>query len=120
MTKREEMEKKSIQIILSKGDEGILQSELWKELNASSREGSRLALDLENKKRIRRQRELSNGRWTYRVFVNIRQIEIDSIIDVPCVSCTEISKCEPGGKVTPNTCFKLTQWLLSSFSNEKS
>jgi len=96
---------------MSKGDEGILQSDLWKELEASSRVGSRISLNLSKKNLITRQRELSDGRWTYRVFINIRSLDIDSISDVPCVSCAEILKCESGGEFSPNTCKILTNWL---------
>jgi hypothetical protein len=96
---------------MSKGEDGILQSDLWKELEASSRVGSRISLNLGKKNLITRQRELSDGRWTYRVFVNIRSLDIDSFSDIPCVSCDEILKCEKGGEFSPNTCKIMTKWL---------
>ena len=111
MSKRDRLERRALEIIMSKGDEGILQSDLWKELEASSRVGSRISLNLSKKNLITRQRELSDGRWTYRVFINIRSLDIDSISDIPCVSCAEILKCESGGDFSPETCKIMTKWL---------
>ncbi len=111
MSKRDLLERRALQIIMSKGEDGILQSDLWKELEASSRVGSRISLNLGKKNLITRQRELSDGRWTYRVFVNIRSLDIDSFSDIPCVSCDEILKCEKGGEFSPNTCKIMTKWL---------
>lgn len=111
MSKRDRLERRALEIIMSRGDEGILQSDLWKELEASSRVGSRISLNLSKKNLITRQRELSDGRWTYRVFINIRSLDIDSISDVPCVSCAEILKCESGGEFSPDTCKIMTKWL---------
>lgn len=111
MSKRDRLERQALEIIMSKGEEGILQSDLWKELEASSRVGSRISLNLGKKNLITRQRELSDGRWTYRVFVNIRSLDIDSISIVPCVSCAEILKCESGREFSPETCKILTKWL---------
>ncbi len=111
MSKRDRLERQALEIILSKGEEGILQSDLWKELEASSRVGSRISLNLGKKNLITRQRELYDGRWTYRVFINIRSLDIDSITDVPCVSCAEILKCESGGEFSPDTCKIMTEWL---------
>ncbi len=111
MSKRDRLERRALEIIMNKGEEGILQSELWKELEASSRVGSRISLNLGKKNLITRQRELSDGRWTYRVFVNIRSLDIDSISIVPCVSCAEILKCESGREFSPETCKILTKWL---------
>jgi hypothetical protein len=111
MSKRDRLERQALEIIMRKGDEGILQSDLWKELEASSRVGSRISLNLSKKNLITRQRELSDGRWTYRVFINIRSLDIDSISDVPCVSCDEILKCESGAEYSPATCKIMTKWL---------
>ena len=111
MSKRDRLERQALKIIMSKGEEGILQSDLWKELEASSRVGSRISLNLGKKNLITRQRELYDGRWTYRVFINIRPLDIDSITDVPCVSCAEILKCDSRVEFSPNTCKIMTKWL---------
>jgi hypothetical protein len=111
MARQSDLESRALQVILEKGNEGILQCDLWKELDASSREGSRISIRLENKNLIRRERELQNGRWTYRVFVKKHPIEIDSALNIPCISCGEISRCESGTEVSPITCKQLDQWL---------
>ncbi len=119
MSKRDRLERRALEIIISTGETGILQSDLWKALDASSRVGSRISLNLSKKNLISRQRELSDGRWTYRVFINIRPLEIDSILNVPCVSCLDILKCESGSDASPDTCKKLTEWLHMLSSEEE-
>lgn len=113
MPKRDDLESQALTIITEKGDEGVLQSALWRELNASSREGSRISLKLEKKNLIKREKELFNGRWTYRLYISKRPIQLESVIDIPCVSCPEIFKCEAESEVSPNRCSQLNQWLLT-------
>ena len=98
----------------------MLQSELWRKLRGSSREGSRIALKLEGKGLIRREKELFNGRWTYRLYPKRLPASIDSIADCPCLMCPESSRCGSSGNVSPQTCEKLTEWLLSLAENESS
>jgi len=113
LPRRDDLEKRTLKLILDKGDEGILQRDMWRALGATSREGSRIALRLEAKNLITRERELSNGRWTNRIFITIRRVNLDSIIDVPCMICEDITKCEVGRGISSSTCKLLTQWLLS-------
>jgi hypothetical protein len=75
-----------LRIVMDRGNEGILQSALWREMKADSREGSRAILRLERKRLIERKRELHSGRWTYRVFARRKYSTIDSIVDVPAPS----------------------------------
>jgi len=96
MPKRNDLEQKALQLITNKGEAGVLQSELWRELGASSREGSRVGIKLEKKKMIRREKELHNGRWTYRLYPKKRPVLIDSIVDSPCLMCQDSSKCGSG------------------------
>ena len=118
MSRRDSLERRARDIIINAGKEGILQPDLWRQLKISSRSGSRISLNLSNKKLIIRKRELCEGRWTYRVFINIRPVEINSILDIPCISCQDIIKCEAGGNVSPETCKLLTEFLLT-FPNKE-
>ena len=113
MPKRDALEKRALKLILDNSTDGILQRDMWRELHATSREGSRISLRLETKNLIKRERELSNGRWTNRIFITIRRVNLDSIIDVPCMICEDITKCEVGRGISSSTCKLLTQWLLS-------
>jgi len=119
MPKKNELEQNALQIIMETGSKGVLQSELWRKINASSREGSRISIKLESKGLIYRERELYKGRWTYRLFSKRKPITIDSIISCPCLTCAESSKCEAGGAISPNKCEKLTAWILKSVEVEK-
>jgi len=95
------------------GFDGILQSDLWRKLGASSREGSRIALNLEEKNLIKREKELRNGRWTYRLYPRRLPARIDSIVDVPCLMCPDNPRCDPSSVTSPQSCDRLTEWLTS-------
>jgi hypothetical protein len=101
---------------MDRGNEGILQSALWREMKADSREGSRAILRLERKGLIERKRELNSGRWTYRVFARRKYSSIDSIIDVPCSFCDIEARCSQEGAETPARCARINQWILASVS----
>jgi hypothetical protein len=49
MPKRNDLEQKALHFVVNTGYQGVLQSDLWRELSASSREGSRVAIKLEEK-----------------------------------------------------------------------
>jgi len=118
MSKRNDLEHKALQFIMNTSYEGILQSELWHKLGASSREGSRIAIKLESKGLIRREKELRNGRWTYRLFPKRLPASIDSISNCPCLMCPSNSRCDSSSIVSPQNCDKLTEWLLSMAKSE--
>ncbi len=116
MPKQNNLEQKALDIIISRGEKGVLQSDLWREINASSREGSRISIRLENKGLIYREPELSRGRWTYRLYPKRQPVSIDSILNCPCLSCEETLRCGAGGKISPNDCDKLIEWVLKEDS----
>jgi len=116
MAKRNDLEHRALSYIANIGGEGVLQSELWRELGASSREGSRIALKLEDKGLIQRQKELCEGRWTYRLYPKRKPASINSIVDCPCLTCLENLRCGSWGATSPNDCVKLTDWILKQAS----
>lgn len=118
MPKRNDLEQKALQFIMNTGYEGVLQSELWRKLGGSSREGSRIALKLERKGLIRREKELRKGRWTYRIYPKRVPASIDSIADCPCLLCPYNPRCGSAGTITPQNCEKLTEWLLGVAEKE--
>ena len=111
MPKRNDLEQRALQFIMNTGFQGVLQSDLWHELDASSREGSRIALKLETKGLIRREKELREGRWTYRLFPKRLPASIDSISDCPCLMCQDNPRCDPSSAISPQDCERLTEWL---------
>jgi len=112
--KRRNLEKLALQIINESDDRGILQSDLWKLIGVSSREGSRIAIRLENKKLIRREKEHHSKRWTYRLYPVKKNNPLLPVIDSPCIVCENNSKCSVEGVVTPLNCKKLIEWVLKS------
>ena len=111
MPRNNELERKALSLILEAGEDGILQSDMWKELGVTSREGSRLAIKFEEKGAVERRKILHEGRWTYKLFSQSKAVTIDSIRDCPCMICEEIEKCFTGGEITPITCPYLTAWI---------
>ncbi len=118
MPKRDALEYKALHVIVNMGSQGVLQSELWRKLGASSREGSRIALKLENKGLIIREKELFGSRWTYRLYPKRRPASINSVIDCPCLVCPNDARCGAWGAISPNECERLTVWILSLTRSE--
>jgi len=118
MPRRDDLEYKALHFIANTRSQGVLQADLWRKLGASSREGSRIALKLENKGLIRREKELCDGRWTYRLFPKRMPASINSVIDCPCLMCPNDSRCTAWGAVSPNGCERLTEWVLSLAKGE--
>jgi hypothetical protein len=113
MPKRNDLEQKALHFVMNTGYTGVLQSELWRELGASSREGSRIAIKLEEKGLVRREKELEGGRWTYRLFPKRLPASIESIVDCPCLLCQDNARCDPTTAISPKSCAKLTDWIIS-------
>ena len=109
--KNNKTEQKALKLIFDAGEEGLLQSELWKLLDVSSREGSRMAKKFEEKDRVYREKVLNNGRWTYKIFSKKELVTLDSIEKCPCLICPEVEKCFTGGTKDPTTCLDLTAWI---------
>ena len=59
MPKRNDLEQKALHYVVNTGYQGVLQSDLWRELGASSREGSRVSIKLEEKGLIRTRKRTS-------------------------------------------------------------
>ena len=118
MPRQNDLEQKALQLIMNEGDNGVLQSELWRQMDASSREGSRISIRLEKKGLIQRARELSDGRWTYRLYCRRQPVSIESILACPCLICLESTRCGVGAAVSPNECKILTEWILKADEKE--
>jgi len=110
-SKKSRIERQALKIIIDAGDEGLFQSELWKLLDIGNREASRIAIKLEEKGKVCREKVLNNGRWTYKIFSMEEYVTIDSIKDSPCIICPDVDKCYRGGKKDPTTCLELTAWI---------
>jgi hypothetical protein len=108
--KNSSLEQKALKLILDSED-GLLQSELWKELGVSSREGSRIAKKFEEKDKIIRKKVLNEGRWTYKLYSKRMPVTLNSVGGCPCLICGEVDKCFRGGTMDPVYCLQLTTWI---------
>lgn len=108
-----------LNLVAKRGDDGIFQSELWKKLKLSSRDGSRLALKFERQNIIKREKILKDGRWTYKLKIAHVPVSTQSIESAPCLICPVEQKCTLEGEVSPRTCPLIEQWVLTEFANIK-
>jgi len=106
---------KVYKLVVEHGADGVLQSELWKELVLTSRDGSRLAIRLERRGMIRREKVLDGGRWTYKLTPLRMPVQIRSIEAVPCITCPYETKCSLTGVVSPLSCPWISEWVIKEF-----
>ena len=109
---------KVYKVIVVHGKEGILQSGLWKELNLTSRDGSRLAIRLEKRGIIKREKVLDEGRWTYLLIPLRLPVQTKSIETSPCIICPDEVKCTPNDMITPHKCIRLERWVLQEYKEK--
>ncbi len=105
--------------IIGKYDEGIFQSQLWKNLKLSSRDGSRFALKLDKMGIVKREKILENGRWTYKLKLNQVPVSTQSLEDAPCLVCPVEQKCSLEGEISPRTCQWIEEWVITKFAKSK-
>jgi predicted DNA-binding transcriptional regulator len=106
---------KVYKLVVEHGSDGVLQSELWKELVLTSRDGSRLAIRLERRGMIRREKVLDGGRWTYKLTPLRMPVQIRSIEEAPCLTCPYEAKCSLTGVVSPLSCPWISEWVIKEF-----
>lgn len=99
-------------LVVERGREGVLQSEIWKELGLTSRDGSRLAIRLERRGLIGRVKVLEEGRWTYKLTPLRFPTDMTSIEKAPCIICQYESKCSIDGEVSPYVCPWIGPWVV--------
>ena len=113
---------KVCEIIAEFEDKGVLQSELWKKLKLNSRDGSRLALRLERRGLISREKILQKGRWTYKLIIEQAPIKLESLVNSPCLTCPVEQKCDFENaypEPSPLHCQLIEDWVAVEFSKKK-
>jgi hypothetical protein len=113
---------KVCEIIADFEDKGMLQSDLWKKLKLNSRDGSRLALRLERRGLISREKILQKGRWTYKLIIEQAPIKLESLVDSPCLTCPVEPKCDFDNaypEPSPLHCQLIEDWVAIDFSKKK-
>jgi hypothetical protein len=113
----ERLTNKICDVLAERESEGMFQSELWKKLKLSSRDGSRLALKLERMGTIYREKILDKGRWTYKLILKKTPISTLSIENAPCLVCPVEQKCSLEGEISPRNCQFIEDWVLADMKN---
>jgi len=113
-----EIEQKALEIIKKRGENGIYQYELWRELGLDSRDGSRLAQRLLRRGLIVRKPAVHNGRRTYKLFIAKHvpkpievDVDADEFLEIPCFTCRYLDKCHRGGFHDPVKCPLIRDWI---------
>jgi predicted DNA-binding transcriptional regulator len=99
-------------LVVERGKDGVLQSEIWKELGLTSRDGSRLAIRLEKRGMIKRVKVLDDGRWTYKLTPLRLPANISSMESAPCIVCPVEGKCSITTEINPFTCPLIGPWVV--------
>ena len=110
------------EIVSNFGDNGMLQSDLWKKLKLSNRDGSRLALRLERRGLISREKILQKDRWTYKLIIEQTPVSLESLQNSPCLTCPVEQKCELENvypEPSPLYCQLIEDWVIEEFSKKK-
>ncbi len=115
----EDLTTKVFRMVAENGKAGIHQSELWKKLNLTSRDGSRMSIRLERRSLIRREKVLENGRWTYKLIAIKLPVDTNCIEQAPCLTCPVEHMCSIDGTVSPNTCLLIENWILNENSRSE-
>ncbi|MDP6857818.1 MAG: transcriptional regulator [Candidatus Nitrosopelagicus sp.] len=113
---------KVCEIVAEYEDEGMLQSDLWKKLKLSSRDGSRLALRLERRGLISREKILQKDRWTYKLIIEQTPISLESLQNSPCLTCPVEQKCDIENvhpEPSPLYCQLIEDWVVTEFTKKK-
>src|SRR3989344_6430525 len=109
----ERLTNKICDVLAERESDGMFQSELWKKLKLTSRDGSRLALKLERMGTIYREKILDKGRWTYKLILKKTPISTLSIENAPCLVCPVEQKCSLEGEISPRNCQFIEDWVLA-------
>ena len=104
-------------LVVERGRDGVLQSEIWKELRLTSRDGSRLAIRLERRGLIGRVKVLEEGRWTYKLTPLRFPTDMASIEKAPCIICAYEPKCSIDGEVSPYVCPWIGPWVMAEYNS---
>lgn len=115
----ERLTNKVCNIILSSKPDGMLQNALWKRLKISNRNGARLALRMERRGILTREKILEQGRWTYKLILKKTPISTESIEDAPCLNCPVEQRCSSDGEISPRTCTLIEDWVMADLRRTK-
>jgi len=113
---------KVCEIVAEYEDKGMLQSDLWKKLKLSGRDGSRLALRLERRGLISREKILQKDRWTYKLIIEQTPISLESLQNSPCLTCPVEQKCDIENvhpEPSPLYCQLIEDWVITEFTKKK-
>ena len=109
----EKLTHKVCDLLLIYESDGMLQSDLYKKLKLSARNGARLSLKLERMGMVSRIKLLVEERWTYKLVLKKTPISTASLENAPCLVCPVEQKCSLDGDISPRTCNLIEEWAIA-------
>ena len=113
MPKRNDLEQKALHYVVGTGYQGVLQSDLWRELGASSREGSRVSINWKRRDLSAEKKNCKKADGPIGSTLKGLPASIETIVDCPCLLCPDNARCDPTTALSPKSCPKLTDWILN-------
>ena len=99
--------------------DGMFQSELYKKLKLSARNGARLSLKLERMGMVTRIKLLEKQRWTYKLILKKTPVSTASLEDAPCLVCPVEQRCSLDGEISPRTCVYIEDWVITDLKRSR-
>jgi hypothetical protein len=115
----ERLTNKVCEMLLEWQSDGMLQAPLWKKLKISNRDGSRLALRMERRGIVAREKLLEKGRWTYKIILKKTPVTTESIENAPCLNCPVEHMCTTDGEISPMKCALIEEWVMVDMRRSK-
>lgn len=113
-----EISSKILEIVANNGNKGILQAELYRELEIPSKVGSKIMALLQSKELLRCIKVQQDGQWTYKYIAFNTSSRTDTIEQAPCLSCPVEHMCSSDSNYSPQNCNYIEDWIMLSFGTE--
>ncbi|MCY0859497.1 MAG: winged helix-turn-helix domain-containing protein [Sulfolobaceae archaeon] len=110
-------------IIKETGGSGITLQQLSSNLGLPSKQISLILRKLIEKKKIAKRAIKENGKSVIKYFAledydsQVIYIKLDEVINTPCFTCKNLFKCGNGSYISPQSCYKLSEWIFKSINS---
>ena len=100
----------------SNADGSLSQDELWKKLQITDHEGSKLTSELEKTGIAIQEKIIKNGKITYKLSIKSKFINTLPVENSPCLICPVEQQCSLDGDISPKTCKLIEEWVIKDAS----
>lgn len=106
------MESSAITLLKEAGKQGLLLTELARQLKQSEAMVQKVLESLASQGQVRKVEENHDGKPVIRIFwQGDGEFEWDTLEGCPCFACSDIDQCGAGQPTSPLICVKLDKWI---------